>query len=365
MKKIALFFGAFAMLAFASCNKEEGMVNLTLEGEQYASNEKQSYQSDQVYFNSGDQIFVNGELTDLTPIDGGRKAKITAAYSSTGYDMVYGHGVSYDEETNTYSAIFDHIASATPINGRTLLTDAHRPMVMYTFNHDVDDNADEYAGHNHFMLKHACSFIAPQIRYGRWWADFMWNNTGDAVDPWPAYSSEDALPSMRLVAFEVLSNGQNLNRRIPLSGVATLETSDYDRPVMEMAISEMAQDNAIHVYVDDAEGNRGVAVRPISDDDQGNQGSTLCQIPVCPDYTNAHTATIVFHIEVTIGQETRYYVYKGTLTLNNETVRLVRGNRFALKANFYNLQGQSTTNYRNNKICRMNGEDFAWPFTIQ
>lgn len=354
MKKIALFFGAFAMLAFASCNKEEGMVKLTLEGEQYTSTEKQSYLDNQVYFDANDQVLVNGVPATLTPTDQGRKATLTADYSANGYDIVYGHGVTY--QNGEYFATFAPSAKITPIDGLTTLSAQHRPMVMYSFMHDVDDNTDDYAGHNHFMLKHACSFLAPSIKYGRWWADFMWNNGNDAVDPWPGYTTDGEMPTLELVGVEVTSQpGQNC---MPLSGVAKLNRVDFDHPEMNMVIETLSQDNALRISCRDANGHGLQA--PIYTS-TGDLGRGLGQIPVCPDYTAGHTAKVKFHIEARLGQETRYYIYKGTFTLNNENSRLVRGTRFFLVANFFNQQNTSTASYRT-RICRVENGDYQWYF---
>jgi len=246
MKKNLMIFAASTMLLFAACNKEDNNV-YTINGDQITfgismdepqSADKQTYvgTNNRIWFNAGDQIYVNQVACLVNPqaVEGSSatssslssQAKVTATISSTGsYDFVYPAGPIQFDGTN-YTGTFPDAVQA--INGAVNnQLDANFPSYpehstpLWPMYYGISDISTQT---NRIKLLNACSFLAPAYIYG---AEFANAVVGPFVAPGTEFGVNADVPTLNLKEVKVRTN-------IPLYGPAHLDYSTMSDPKMVM-----------------------------------------------------------------------------------------------------------------------------------
>lgn len=316
MKKITFLAAAVAMLAFASCNKEEGQVALKFGGERYTS-DKQAYEDNYVRFTNGEDIFVNGIAYHLNAKSDGRTATVWCPAQEE-YNVVYGD-VTIDEATGDILTTFKNRVMGIS-EGYTTLGANHNPWPLTAYVTDADEN---------FTLRHAVAIVSGGIKLGGSFFPYISAKLGESATDVPTITFD----SMMLTSYTD-----------KICGDATLNT-DGSIPYFEMD-EELDDPETLTVLVP---GSRQVAVS-----DPAGYGSRYFNTTIVPCEVpgSMFEVTFCFTANYENGHQ-HHFTYRASLmtgqTVGNTTTTLLfnRGQRVDLKANLYD---QNTGNW-NTKIA--------------
>lgn len=316
MKKITFLAAAVAMLAFASCNKNEDQVALKFGAETYTSGEKQAYESNAVYFTAGDQVYINNELCTVNPIGNGRKGTIWCAFSESGYKANYGD-VRY--ENGQWKTTFKSNVTLIPMNGNTVISSIHQPWPM---------SGKVATASETLVFKHNVALISPSIKYGMPFAESMFGaDMPFAESTWDGQT----LPTLTVTKVELISN------TIKLTGDAHLININSSAPSMQMDDDPFdgtlnANDMITCTFANPA----GFTVTPSTTDDEiGYRMGLVTVAPVDSRLYENRRMTIKYYITFNFGTTVRNFIYTGTINLN-DNVEVKRASRFSIMANYYN-----------------------------
>lgn len=338
MKKVILV-AAVAMLALASCNKDENQVTLRFGGENYATNDKQAYAGSSLYFTNNDPIYVNGhrytvEVPSTDTVGATAKVRVNRANS---YDVYYGNGVQVDSATGVASVVFNPQVTLIPNYTRTELNGAQSwPM----FARVVDPTA-------HFTIKNVCTVLSPCVKYGIEFAQFMWENNG--FDPWPVSAAEgwvatpDNLPTLNFTKVEF-----TCEQRI-LAGTGTINVSRpaYPRVVMQSALTgDPDEGHKITVIVNPV---YECAATGSNDNATSYQFGNIAMAPLYCDTDEGAVINVAYYFNVTMNGQTRYYVYRGAAEPVSLGFQYVCGKRMFFQANLFQRSGADWVN----KVARL------------
>lgn len=322
MKKIALF-AAVAMLAFASCNKEENQVALNFGGEAYTSADKQAYESNRIHFTEGDVMLVNGETYNVNPTasNNGLTARVYVPGSREGYHCYYGE-VAQDANGNITANFRDQI-NLVPMAGNTVLDAQHQVWPMSGFVASADDQ---------LTLLHNVAIVTPAVKYGATFARIMWAANG--IDAQEDYVVDpENLPELTFTKIEIASPNTKL------TGAARLDESEVDYPVMVMTGATPTDNNpdVITCLIDPA-------YQAVPTDNDEIVGYRFGNIAVAPIEVGSRIINVTFYFSANVNGVVRNYKYTGTMTTNRNNICLRRATRLSFLANFYDQQANLLRN---------------------
>jgi hypothetical protein len=349
MKKNLMIFAASTMLLFAACNKEDNDV-YTINGDKITfgismdepqSADKQTYvgTTNRIWFDAGDQIYVNHEVCAVNPQSvAGSSAtssslsyvgKVTATVSGTGrYDFVYpAASLQYDgtNYTGTFPAAVQAINSAVDNH-----LDASFPRFsncqtpLWPMYYGISDISTQT---NTIKLKNACSFIAPSFQYGAAFANAVF---APLVAQGTEYGVNAVPPSLNYMEGKIKST-------IPLHGPAHLDYTDLQNPVMVMdATMPTAGFQILHIQ---GPRNAQVVYNPNRQD-----WNIAGVVPVAPVTNVDMTIRMASSFWVNLGTDNDplyYYMVYVTDEKTLEGASLLRNTIHELKVNFNTIGDQN------------------------
>ena len=232
MKKYTVILAAFAMFAFAACNKDSekgytmndnGTVNITIGCNAPTDNPKQSFNGERmrIYFTAGDQIMVNDGVYNVSP-----KPTTVAGTSS---NMSNRGSVTVPTSSNyrfyftaqTYTVRTDGSYEVNMLSEVNLLGNGvsnpfdenNQAWPMYAECADLTTLSESGV-----ELLNAVGVISPVIIYGPEWCDAAFATLAGV----PSFNANEC-PDLRVNHVVIRSNQK-------LTGTATLNTDDYDDP---------------------------------------------------------------------------------------------------------------------------------------
>lgn len=237
MKKYTVILAAFAMFAFAGCNKDnekgytlndDGTVNITIGCTAPENNAKQSFNGERmrIFFTSGDQIMVNEGIFNVTP-------KPTTIAGTTS-NMSNKASVANIPVSSNYAFYFTAATYTVRPNGEYEVNMLPEVNLLGNGVSNPFDNNNQawpmYAecadlttlGENGVMLLNAVGVISPTIIYGPEWCDAAFATLAGVT----SFNANEC-PNLR-VNHVVIRSSQKL------TGTATLNTDDPTDPYIEM-----------------------------------------------------------------------------------------------------------------------------------
>ena len=236
MKKYTVILAAFAMFAFAACNKDSekgytmndnGTVNITIGCNAPDNNAKQSFNGERmrIYFTAGDEIMVNNGTYSVNP-----KPTSVAGTTST---MSNRGSVTVPISTNycfyftaqTYTVRADGSYEVNMLSEVNLLGNGvsnpfnanNQAWPMYA---ECDDLTT--LGENGVMLLNAVGVISPTIIYGPEFCDAAFASLAGVT----SFNANEC-PNLRVDHVVIRSNQR-------MTGTATLNKTDANNPYIEM-----------------------------------------------------------------------------------------------------------------------------------
>lgn len=320
MKKVTFFAAAVAMLALASCNKEEsGMASLSMTKEAATSDDKQAYGNDRIFFTTGEDIIVNGVTYQLNASANRRNATTFVHANSEGYKVNYGNVYM---DGNQVKANFRSEVDMVPnLLENVEIVAENNPWAMSAFVADAGQT---------FTLLHNVAYIAPTVKYGNEFINFMWGDNGKDQ----AYAGQvdaNTTPTLVLDKFVLTSSDMQF------SGTATLGQSIYGEEIFIMDAAAQGE-NTLTVNAD----------APVQYSLPGDQSTSyrLGAVPVCPMYympgvgLEAKHVNVVFYFTATIKvggvDVARHFTYSGSF-VTSQNLQFKRGRYLDFKCNLFNL----------------------------
>lgn len=311
MKKITFLAAAVAMLAFASCNKEEGQVALKFGGERYTS-DKQAYEDNYVRFTNGEDIFVNGVAYHLNAKGDGRTATVWCPADSE-YSVVYGD-VTIAEDSSIHT-IFMANVDGIP-EGYTTLGSTHNPWPLTAFVTAANANTN-------FTLLHSVAIVSGGVKLGGSFFPYINAKLGE---------TGAGNPTIKFTKMELSST------QVKMYGPATLQTeNEVDGVlvpctpyfVMDEDLSENSETLTVLVP-----GAPELTVATAS-----NYGERYFNTTMVPCETAGVPFTIAFYFTATYSNgNVHYFKYCVEDKLTTDVFCFKRGERIDLKANLYDQQ---------------------------
>ncbi len=349
MKKYLVILAASSLLVFASCNKEKNQA-YTIEGNKIVlnvagelpqdNNAKQTWSGERlrIFFNSGDQININGTDYALScyPSNIAGTSTSVSNYARVTCDLADDYKLFYP--TEGYTSITpnadgtDFIATVNMPTHVTLIPNTamnrfstmnYTPVwPLYTFLSDevMHENNPALAGATTedgscFELKNAVAVIAPEVIYGQEWAELVFGGS---------YENPADCPTLYFTDVVISANHQ-------LTGAATLNTEDAAAPyiVMDNTLAEGSMDK-VYCHLDTPVEINGLATSHVM---LGNVA-----VPVMPAGTSFQ-ANLYFYVVNADGSNT-YYKYQSRTSQNIMPFR--RSYRDFFDFNFQTVQGAGT-----------------------
>ncbi len=314
MKKVVLL-AAVAMLAFASCNKEENQVRLNFGGEPYADADKQAYEANRVLFTAGDHILINGEDLVLAPRNNGRQAVCEASPADTFY-VFYGGATVAANHTATIE--FKSEVTGIPESYTVLNNTIHNPWPMSAVVTDASRS---------FTLLHNVSVFSAGCKLGMDFINYMWGANGRQAQVW---AEGDELPVIRFKRATI----ECPTRKI--TGTATMQVVNEDGEIVEepsFTVRNAAPNgNMLTVNILE-EGNSNVV--PLAT--ASNYGDRYFNVPFPVMTSNSLQFNITYYFEATINGQTYAFNYSAPFT-TTPVNRFHRAIRLDLKCNLYDQE---------------------------
>lgn len=356
MKKYLVILAASSLLVFASCNKEKNQaytvegnkIVLNVAGELPNDNAKQTWSGERlrIFFNSGDQININGTDYSLscypsnipgTSTSVSNYARVTCDLASD-YHLFYpaeAYTVTDGDNEGEYVATVNmptHVTLIPNLAMNRFSTMNYVPVwPLYTYLNEETMNStlsttDDGA---RFELKNAVALIAPAVIYGQEWAEVVFGGT---------YATPEDCPTLYFTDVVISANEK-------LTGAATLNTEDATAPyiVMDNTVAEGSMDK-VYCHLDSPVAITGLATSHVM---LGNVAA-----PVMPAGTSFQV-NLYFYVLDAAGTPT-YYKYQSRNGQNVMPFR--RSYRDFFDFNFQTIQGT------NNGVVITSQ---ATPFTIE
>ncbi|MBQ9865208.1 MAG: hypothetical protein IJM33_07725 [Bacteroidales bacterium] len=263
MKKISILVAAFAMIAFAGCNKEKenqgftpdenGMVSFTMGAESYGPVAKQAYYAYDQYilFEVGDQCYANGYLANIALIDPATNNEITgdatatsnlgritvpAAAATTPFTVLYPAG-SFVEGTEA-----DYPAWNVPMNNKVYMIpevsqEGYHINVDYTEstpNWPMAAQLNDFRGT--YQLRHAVAILTPQFQFGTTYLTRLAQRISAMANIVPT--------NIALIPDSIILKSTNRM----LSGNSHIDLTNPDEPILVMDGTLPATGDSIIIY---------------------------------------------------------------------------------------------------------------------
>jgi hypothetical protein len=344
MKKSLMVLAASAAILFAACNKEENN-GYTINGDQITfgvgsgipqDEGKQSFSGafKRIYFTTGDQMYVNGAVTDVRPQQASNAtgstanfspfAKVTVTASSTGsYDFVYPFNTMTPGD-NGYTATFPSGVQA--LNGNALNNDFNAPTnyplyfvqpiwPMYAHLASINDFTGQV------QMLNTTTFISPSFIYGPDWANEVFSELTNVT-----YGEGTPCPVLNIADGRIRSNFR-------LNGPAHLDVTVPTWPVMVMDAPDASyQANPYEIYFAAHEG----AVVTDGTETVGESQNIAGIIPIAPIENRSEKKFRMFLGLNTTINGTTYYLLFRTKTATR-TATLERNIRYFLSVNMQTI----------------------------
>ena len=332
MKKYTVILAVFAMFAFSACNKEEkgytvndnGTINFTIGTDEFENTDKQAFSGERyrIFFTSGDQIMVNGNVCDMTvlpttvaglPSNVSNKARINNVVPSSSDYKFYFTAATYTVRTdgsyevnmlsevnllgNGLSAAFDNNNQAWP---------------MYAECEDLTT-----IGENGIKLLNAVNVFAFNFRYGTEWAAAAFGTIAGVESFTPEQLPQVYVTELVLKADTKLTGTATLlqhptNPRIVMDN--TLAAGELDQITMHVTNPQV-----LSPYFSDATGGNAV-------------NNVVGNLPLAPTSGNVTYQLDVYFYAV-INGVTKYYKFE-TVPYFDEYPNL-RNRRDEVRVNFH------------------------------
>ena len=240
MKKYTVILAAFAMFAFAACNKDsekgytlndDGTVNITIGCTAPDNNAKQSFNGERmrIFFTAGDQIMINGDAANpfnVTPkptsVAGttdnmSNRASVMNVPQSDNYEFFFTAQTYTVRPNGTYEV---NMLSEVNLLGNGVsnpFTNENQAWPMYAMCNDLTT-----LGENGVMLLNAVGVISPTIIYGPEWCDAAFATLAGVT----SFNANEC-PDLRVEHVIIKSNQR-------MTGSATLNKTNPNNPYIEM-----------------------------------------------------------------------------------------------------------------------------------
>ena len=349
MKKYTVILAAFAMFAFAACNKDnekgytlndDGTVNITIGCTAPENNAKQSFNGERmrIFFTSGDQIMVNEGIYNVTP-----KPTTIAGTSS---NMSNKASVGSIPVSSNYSFYFTAATYTVRPNGEyevNMLPEVNLLGNGISNPFDANNQAwPMYAecadlsslGENGVMLLNAVGVISPTIIYGPEFCDAAFATLAGVT----SFQASEC-PNLRVNHVVVRSSQK-------LTGTATLNTTDPTDPyiVMDGTVNAGEMDEII-CHVSNPQNMLPTV---------GEQAvlNILGNLPIAP-YVNRPYYQMDIYFEVDINGTTWYYMFETNTVRHNFATN--RSMRDWLAVNFQTVGNDTPVPAADGSITFSNG----------
>jgi len=338
MRKITVLVAAFAMFAFAACNKEEvsnfvpdenGMVTFSTSGERYThvNGDKQTYYGplSQIMFDNGEALYFNGQAASITCVD---EADFTAAPPANSFFGKITVPVEYVASDNVllYPASLYTEGTAADYSDWTvsMYEDVDLlPSGEYTIGlpgfYQSWPMAAHTTGHN-FVMRNTVAMLAPSLKYGY---GFVRAAALAGHFPGETYSMT-SLPTIKLVKVVINSDDAIL------TGDAHVENLLTNAPTLKMDENANAGYRIIATPVE--------AVN-VSYNATGSAEPIMGNIPVAPIANGKHL-DVNFYFAITFANNNTYYVkYNGNnVELTGGQLSVTRSKRTTLCCNLFDAE---------------------------
>lgn len=349
MKKSLMIFAASTIVLFAACNKEENK-GYTINGDKITfgvgvtdpqDEGKQTYSgSDRlIFFNAGDQIDVNGTVYSVNPIatsnyagstnTNSPVANVTCNIAADGaYAFTYPANI-FTNEGGVYRATYPKTVLA--LNGfNTTNIDAIREAIrpIWPMYYRIPDVSNF---HNMVELKNASAFLSPAVLYGPSWANVVFGPLTGATYGEVEGQAYNPCPTMNILDGVIYSS-------LKLHGVATLNTTDNENPIMVMNETVSGRYDTL---------SWGAPANTVIQEDVSSQQEHVTIVGIIPIAPVENMASKTFKMAVslnaTIDGQTYYMLY----VTDEKTTRnaLMRNNRYFMNFDFQSVGTGLTPNY--------------------
>ncbi len=348
MKKYTFFAVALATLAFVGCNKKDnnlvpdanGNVTIMLSGEKYVSQDKQAFSgaNDQIFFNSTDNMYVNGLACPITCIPNGLGTSTTesnlgsvAIPAEQIYNPLYalypadaftpGTAADYSDWTVNMKSNVVLIPATYEYGTQTPISSIHQTWPLTAYVPDVTLN-------NNISLRNSVALMTLAMRYGQPFVDEFTRTkvsgeTFDGVE----------FPTLKVQKYVFSSPDTRLTGNGHIAGLNT----EVPYVVMDGAAPTEANPDVLTCWILDPDVYpEGYEFLPT-----GTYGEPLGHAPIAPiiDGTaNVHLA-VYFTLTYPGTNHTYECVYENDVELTNSDVR--RSDRTIFTCNLYQNVGVS------------------------
>ena len=321
MKKYTVILAAFAMFAFAACNKDEkgytlnddGTVNITIGCTAPENNAKQSFNGERmrIFFTANDFIMVNDGTFPVTP-------KPTTIAGTTS-NMSNKASVSNIPQSSNYAFYFTAATYTVRPNGEyevnmlpevNLLgngisnpfNEDNQAWPMYAECSDLDE-----LGENGVMLLNAVGVISPTIIYGPEWCDAAFATLAGVT----SFNANEC-PDLRVEHVIIKSNQR-------MTGSATLNKTNPNNPYIEMDGGQWMPTGQMDQVVCHVTNPQNLI--PTA----GEQAvlNILGNLPIAP-YVSRPYYQMDIYFQVEINGTTYYYMFETDSQHNFATARSLR-----------------------------------------
>ena len=245
MKKRLMLLAAGGMLLFAACEKNDRKP-YTIAGDHITFNfsmgvpndsEKQAYDGPlrRIFFTSGDQMYINGQVCAVTPLATSSVVGSTASYSPYGsatadlssdgsYKFVYPAApMAVDTASGMYATTMPEMVVALDIDqasgdfSNIVAYDSQYVAPVWPMSFGTQNIEQE----TEIVLKNTCAFFAPRVCYSNAVANVLFSPiTGQT------YSDSNPAPAL------TIEKGFIGSRAMRLGGDVVLDDTDADNPYM-------------------------------------------------------------------------------------------------------------------------------------
>ena len=354
MKKYTVILAAFAMFAFAACNKDnekgytlndDGTVNITIGCTAPENNAKQSLNGERmrIFFTAGDQIMINGDAANpynVTPTptsvagttdNMSNRASVMNVPQSDNYEFFFTAQTYTVRPNGSYEV---NMLSEVNLLGNGVsnpFTNENQAWPMYAMCNDLTT-----LGENGVMLMNAVGVISPTIIYGPEFCDAAFATLAGVT----SFNANEC-PNLRVDHVIIKSNQK-------LTGTATLNKTDPTDPYIEMDGGQWMPTGQLDQVVCHVTNPQNLI--PTAGEQQVL--NVVGNLPIAP-YVQRPTYQMDIYFEVDINGTTYYYMFE-TIT-KRHTDGTPRSMRDWLAVNFQTVGNTLPTPNPDGSITFGNG----------
>lgn len=357
MKKYTILAAAFAMLAFASCNKEENTINRDANGNYLVTftsekgQDKAGFEADfnGQLFDAEDSIIMNGAYRqyNLQAIEGDPfcteaysyciQMAVPAADAENPLYFLY-PGSQFHMDENGGAFVVEMPANPIPANSMNSTDlEGYYGYAMPAWL-SIDNNVvwpmagflpeGVITGHDqtvHFQMKNTTAFLTPNIKFGR---NFLAAaRQANMFDPTLYVNANSPMPVLHIQTVTFTSDAQ-------MTGQGHISFEDVNNPILVM---DEPAENGSSLFIDVYGGDFEPVIygyMPVINGATSLSGRALGNIPVaCGPHNLQMTVTFTLTF---MNENQEEVVYNGTYTGATVEMSLARNIRYMCNVDMYN-----------------------------